>query len=40
MRCLMCDVNVHSGASVKLGRVEGELEVGNKATIQAADGGT
>ena len=35
----MSDVHVPSGSTVKLGRVEGELKVGNNARIQAADGG-
>jgi cytoskeletal protein CcmA (bactofilin family) len=34
----MADVKVSHGASMKLGRVEGHLDVGNKATLRAADG--
>jgi cytoskeletal protein CcmA (bactofilin family) len=32
------DVHVPSGATMKVGRVEGELKVGNNARIQSADG--
>jgi cytoskeletal protein CcmA (bactofilin family) len=34
----MVDVHVPNGASVRLGRVEGQLTVGNNARIQAEDG--
>src|SRR5580700_894316 len=35
---LMGDVSVPRGASEKLGRVEGRLDVANGATVRAADG--
>lgn len=34
----MADMHVSSGTTVKLGRIEGELKVGNNARIQSAEG--